>query len=141
MPSRLCPTCGAREIKNPRAVRCKACANRAKAGTFTRVTGPAVAQEREARAHAWRERWTELAAREMLALALSDDEAAVVRHVVRGTHWDAANVPLLWSEVDEAIRMEGLRRWPFAVDALVARLRALSPLQSLAVVDAFERAP
>lgn len=136
----ICPDCNVAPLKRRGAVRCRTCANKARGGSAAQSRAASAARQAQVfQAHLWRERFDELARQEMEHVALSEDEAAVVQHVVRGTHWDAANVSLLWSEVEEAIRMEGMKRWPFDVDSLIRRLRGLSPLQSLAVVVTFER--
>lgn len=86
------------------------------------------------------ERYYTLAADELRRLTLSEDEALLLCAACRDTAFAPQSLPLLWAIVTDAIRLEGLDR-AFGVDgdALLARLRALSPLQTAAVVDAIER--
>lgn len=137
---RLCLDCKKPLGSRKTALRCRSCANAAKAGNPTqREAARRFQSGRHLQQKLWRDRFDELVRQEVERLALSPDELSVVRHVVRGATWDATAAPFLASEVEEAIRGEGLRRWPFDADALVSRLRALSPLQSLAVIATLER--
>lgn len=98
--------------------------------------------------------WNEVAARDLgrlydlleveharLAPTFSDAEWMLLRDACNGTLWETSTIRLLWAEVADAIDLAGLAtKW--GVDdprPFMARLRALTPLQSLAVVDAIER--
>lgn len=80
-------------------------------------------------------------------------EALLLADVTNGTLWQPESIPLLWAEVADAIDGDGAaEKWQLAgedatsaehFDAgarLIAKLRALTPAQTWAVVDALERA-
>ena len=78
--------------------------------------------------------------REARALGLFDAEFRLVCDAADGTCWEPSSIPLLWAEVDEAIAGDGLAaKWGVDGPGLVAKLRALGPLRSLALVDRVER--
>ncbi|MGD9892303.1 MAG: hypothetical protein AB7R89_28675 [Dehalococcoidia bacterium] len=86
------------------------------------------------------ERYFEALDRELRVLALTHAEAGLLADACRGTLWEPHTVPLLWAEVDEAIRNGDLAaKWGVPGAAFVARLRALTYTQALAVADGVER--
>lgn len=73
---------------------------------------------------------------------LTEPEAMLVIDALNGVLHDAPeSIPtMLWAGVDDAIRLDGLdAKWGVDGAALVAKLRALTPTQASAVVDAVER--
>lgn len=86
------------------------------------------------------ERYYEALRRELATVRLSRDEALLICDACNGTLFEPHSVPLLWAEIDEAIRAAGLaQKWGVDGEALVTNLRDLSYAQALAVVDAVER--
>ena len=70
----------------------------------------------------------------------TEPEASLIVDACNGWLIEPHTAPLLWAEVDDAIRMDGLaEKWGVDGASLVARLRALTPFESLAVADAAER--
>lgn len=144
MPERLCLDCFTPLGGRKTAQRCRVCANKAKAGNPVQREAARQAQhQRHYRERTVLDRAAELLPREWetIRAQFSPDELAVLTHIVKGTYWDTAAIPFLADEVDGAIRSEGLRRWPFNVEAFIGRLRVLSPAQAWAVVAALERHP
>lgn len=98
-------------------------------------------------------RYHDVLRRELARVALSEAEAWLLVDVGNGTRWERHSIPLLWAEVADAIDGEGLaEKWQLAGEGhtpaehfeagsrLIAKLRALTPAQAVAVVDAIERA-
>jgi hypothetical protein len=88
------------------------------------------------------ERYYQLLAREERALAprLSEAEWNLLRDALNGVMLDDASWRFLAEEVADAIADGDLAaKWGVDGPALVARLRALTPAQTLVVVDAVER--
>lgn len=73
-----------------------------------------------------------------VAQLLTPSEALALCDISNGTLWDEVSAALLWAEVADADQAQ-LDQWGVNRDTLVAKLRALTPAQSLAVVDALER--
>ena len=72
--------------------------------------------------------------------AFSEAEASLIVDACNGWLVEPHSAPLLWAEVDDAIRSDGLAtKWGVDGPALVARLRALTPFEALAVCDSVER--
>jgi hypothetical protein len=72
--------------------------------------------------------------------AFSEPEASLIVDACKAWLVEPHSAPLLWAEVDDAIRGDGLAvKWGVDGSALVARLRALTPFEALAVCDAAER--
>lgn len=88
------------------------------------------------------DRYYALLAAELRRVDLSEPEAMLLIDALNGVLHDAPeSIPtMLWAGVDDAIRLDGIDA-PWGVDgaALVAMLRALTPTQATAVVDAVER--
>lgn len=79
--------------------------------------------------------------RRELKLAIRDltrGEKLALIDVSNGTLWDSNSAGFLWAEVADA-DPDQLAQWEIDHDALVDKLRALTPTQSLALVDALER--
>jgi hypothetical protein len=71
---------------------------------------------------------------------LTEPEASLLCDAINGILMEPHTMPLLWANVDDAVRFGGLdRKWHVDGPALVERLRSLSYAQALAVVDAVER--
>lgn len=74
----------------------------------------------------------------LAAATLTRGEKLALCDVSNGTLWDSLSAGYLWAEVADADPAQ-LAQWGVDQDALVAKLRALTPTQSLALVDALER--
>lgn len=86
------------------------------------------------------ERYYSLLAAELAGIELSEAEASLVCDALNGTLFEPHTIRLLWAEVDDAIRHDGLaEKWGVDGPALVERLRSLTPGQAYALVDAVER--
>ncbi|WP_374713122.1 hypothetical protein [Symbiobacterium terraclitae] len=71
---------------------------------------------------------------------LAVGEACLICDVLNGTLMDASSVAMLWAEVADGIRLDGLdKKWGVDGEALVKRLKGLDRLTCLALVDAAER--
>ncbi len=93
-------------------------------------------------AHQCIERYLALLAAELRRVDLSEAEAMLLLDRLNGVlHETPESIPtMLWAGVDDSIARDGLdRTWGVDGPALVAKLRALSPVQAVAVVDACER--
>ncbi len=78
-----------------------------------------------------------LALREM---KLTLPEAWFIVDMLNGSLMDANTAGLLWAEAEDAIALDGLdKKWQVDGKAFVEKLKALSYVQSLALVDAAER--
>lgn len=87
------------------------------------------------------ERYYALLAAELRTVSLTAAEAHLLADALNGTLWEPHTMRLLWAGVDDAIRLDGLaKKWQVDSGALVAKLRALTPGQTVAVIDAVERA-
>ncbi len=77
---------------------------------------------------------------ELRSVELSEAEASLIVDALNGWYAEPYTVQLLWAEVADAIRLDGLAdKWHCDGDALTAKLQSLSYSQALAVVDATER--
>ena len=77
---------------------------------------------------------------ELRFLALTHAEASLLADALNGTLWDVQSIPLLWAQVDDAIRDGALdTKWGVHGPDFVARLRALTYTQALAVIDGADR--
>jgi hypothetical protein len=86
-------------------------------------------------------RYLDLVECELDQIELSEPEAALVCDALNGL-WmgEAAAVRLLWAEVADAIAHDRLdAKWGVDGEALVAKLRRLTPGQRLALLDSVER--
>ncbi|NPV72156.1 MAG: hypothetical protein HPY55_16240 [Firmicutes bacterium] len=73
-------------------------------------------------------------------VSLSPEEACLIVDALNGALMDADSAPMLWAEVEDGIRLEGLdAKWGVDGQALIEKLRALDRLTCLALVDAAER--
>jgi len=71
---------------------------------------------------------------------LTEREAILLCDACNGLLVEPHTVQLLWAQVADAIRLDGLdRKWGVDGEALVARLRNYSYWQQLAITDAVER--
>ncbi len=69
----------------------------------------------------------------------SENEALLLCDVLNGTIIESFSVPLLWTEISDAVQEGYDEKWEIDGAALVARLRALTPFECMAVGDAVER--
>lgn len=70
----------------------------------------------------------------------TEQEASLLCEALNGSMVEPHSASLLWAEIDDAITMDDLAgKWGVDGVALVARLRALTPFEALAVEDAVER--
>lgn len=70
---------------------------------------------------------------------LSLDEARLIVDCCNGTIYDARSAPMLWASVEDSCTLDGLdEKWSVDGPALVEKLKALTPIQALAIVDAAE---
>jgi hypothetical protein len=86
-------------------------------------------------------RYLDLVEDELTGIELTEAEAALVCDALNGL-WmgEAAAVRLLWAEVADAIAHDALdAKWGVEGEALVSKLRRLTPGQRLALLDAVER--
>ncbi len=88
------------------------------------------------------ERYFATLRQELQQVQLSEAEASLLVDALNGVLFEPPETArLLWAEVDDAIRLDGLdRKWGVDSQALIERLRRLTFAQALAVVDAVERA-
>lgn len=71
---------------------------------------------------------------------LSTSEAYLICDMLNGAMIDECSAKMLWAEADDAIALENLdEKWEVDAPALVAKLRGLSTIQCMALVDASER--
>ena len=67
-------------------------------------------------------------------------EACLIVDLLNATIMDASTARMLWAEVEDGIKLDGLaEKWSVDGPALVAKIKALNDIQSLALVDAAER--
>ena len=86
------------------------------------------------------ERYYAVLADELRRMEWGEPEASLIVDALNGVLADAHSYGLLWAGISDAIELEGLdRKWGVDGAALVARLRALTPGQAIAVTDAAER--
>jgi len=86
-------------------------------------------------------RYYEVLRRELASIDLTEGEALLIMEACNGTYWEPHTIPLLWAEVADHVQLENAHiRWQVDEMALVHKLRALTPAQAFAVVDAIERA-
>lgn len=67
------------------------------------------------------------------------NEAQLICDVMNGTITEPHTASLLWANVADALEDGYAEKWSVDGDALVKRLRALTPFEQLAVADAVER--
>ncbi len=86
------------------------------------------------------ERYYSLLERTLPTLGLSKEEVCLVADSLNGTLIEPHTLSLVWANVDDSIRLDGLdEKWGVDGEALVGKLRAFTPLQATALVDAVER--
>jgi len=85
------------------------------------------------------ERHLALIERELQEVSLSEAEASLLVDALNGILIEPHTAALLWANVAEAIRLEGLdRKWGVDGDALVAKLRGMCPGKLFAIGHAVE---
>lgn len=85
------------------------------------------------------DRYYTLLARALGMVSLAPNEALAICDALNGSRMDATSAAFLWAEIADALPDGLAAKWDIDGPALVARLRALTPAQSLAIVDAVER--
>jgi hypothetical protein len=71
---------------------------------------------------------------------LTEKEACLIVDVLNGTLMDANTAHMLYAEVEDGIALEGLaEKWDVDGPDMVEKLKVLSDIQCLAVIDACER--
>jgi len=85
------------------------------------------------------ERYYWIIGEEAERLGLSEDELGLVRDVCSGTVWSGSSYRLIWAEVADALADGVAEKWDVDGEALVAKLRTLSPAACMALVDDVER--
>ncbi len=77
---------------------------------------------------------------EMEAQEFTEAEASLICDALNGTFFEPHTITLLWANIADAIRYDGLDgKWDVDGAALVERLRNLTPAQTFALADAAER--
>lgn len=72
--------------------------------------------------------------------SFSEPEASLIVDAMNGLMTEPHTAGLLWANIADAVRDDSLdEKWDVDAPALVARLRALTPFEQLAVADASER--
>lgn len=69
----------------------------------------------------------------------SEGEAFLLCDIMNGSIIETHSIPLLWIEVSDALLEGYAEKWQVDGNALVARLRSLTPFECMAVGDAIER--
>jgi len=86
------------------------------------------------------ERLYSLYRRSMKEVTLTVAEGSLLVDALNGSLMDAASAALLWAEIEDAIKLDNLaEKWNVDGQALVEKLKGLTAIQSLAIVDAAER--
>lgn len=86
------------------------------------------------------ERYYAMLAATLQTVDLSEGEALVLCDCLNGILHESFSIGLLWAEVDEGIRFDGLgTKWAVDGPALIEKLRSLTLAQSYALIDAVER--
>lgn len=86
------------------------------------------------------ERYIAIMEDERRRLDLSEAEWHLIADATNGTIWEPYSIPLLWAEIDDAIKLDGLdKKWAVDGPALVAKLRGLDLAGKVAIIDAVER--
>lgn len=82
----------------------------------------------------------ELYDRAIKEVPLSLDEARLIVDCCNATVYDARTATMLWGSVEDACQLDGLdEKWGIDGPVLVEKLKGLTQLQALALVDAAER--
>lgn len=78
--------------------------------------------------------------RALSEISLSIPEACLIVDALNGVIMDTITAPLLWAQIEEAVRTDGLdKKWEIDGEKLITKLKSLNITQSLAVIDAAER--
>jgi hypothetical protein len=85
-------------------------------------------------------RYYDLLSAALERVSLTDPEALLICDTLRGTWLDTPTISLLWTEVEDACRLEGLdQKWAVDGAALVDRLRGMGLAELHSIADAAER--
>lgn len=86
------------------------------------------------------ERYYEALRTALCDIPLTGGEAQAICDALHGTLMAPSTVSVMWAEIDDALRHNRLAaKWQVDGPALIGKLRQLSYVQALAVVDAAER--
>lgn len=78
--------------------------------------------------------------RALAEVPLSVEEACLLVDALNGALLDATTARLLWAEIEDACRLDHLdQKWQVDGQALVQKLKNLTDIQALALIDAAER--
>lgn len=85
--------------------------------------------------------WLLQQARRALAETLNDAEIGLILDALNGTAWmEPLTFQVAWAEIADAVRLDKLdEKWSVDGRTLVRKLKALSPVEAAALVDASER--
>ena len=73
-------------------------------------------------------------------LRLTTNEACLIVDALNGVLMNADTANLLWAEIEDSIKLNDLdTKWKVDADSFVAKLKAATEMQSMAVIDASER--
>jgi hypothetical protein len=71
----------------------------------------------------------------------TENEAMLIVDAMNGVLLDYHTASLLWANIDDAIRLDGLaEKWQVDGPTLVARVRSMTPFEQWAIYDAVRRA-
>lgn len=86
------------------------------------------------------ERYYAILDQELATVDLTEAEALTIIDATTGWYVEPHTARLLWAEVEDAIRLGQLSAdRDIDGDALITKLRALTPAQAMAIIDAVER--
>jgi len=78
--------------------------------------------------------------RALRQIPLLVEEACLITDCLNSTIYDANSAPMMWASVRDGIEMDGLdTKWNVDGPALVDKLKGLTEIQSMAIIDAAER--
>jgi hypothetical protein len=76
----------------------------------------------------------------LATIEFNESEAALIVDACNGIIFEPHTMQLLWAQIEDAVRSDRLdAKWDADAQVLVAKMRALSYWQALAVADAIER--
>jgi hypothetical protein len=78
--------------------------------------------------------------RALRQIPLTIEEACLICDHLKGTVNDPSSASILWASIEDGISLNGLdKKWGIDGQELVSKLRKLSEIQSMALIDAVER--
>jgi hypothetical protein len=74
------------------------------------------------------------------SIKLTQSEACFIVDMLNATIMDEKSARMLWAEADDAIKLDNLdQKWIVDGEALISKLRGLTTIQAMAIVDASNR--